>query len=129
MTATGEVIKVINNTAIVKIRQKSACGHECTNCGACGETFIEAEALNPLNAKCGDRVVIENNSSNILKIAFMLYMLPVFIIISAGIFAKVTNIKGVYTALIFITLFALWFIVLRFYNNKKVEKNIIIRIL
>lgn len=128
MRTTGEVVKVYNNTAVVRIELKSACGHECTNCGACKAKYIEAEALNTLGAKIGDRVIIESESQGILKIAFLLYILPVLIIIFAGIFARLTSISNIYNSVIFILLFILWFLGLRFYNNRKVQKNSIIKI-
>jgi sigma-E factor negative regulatory protein RseC len=50
---------------------------DCENCGSCpGNTAIVVEALNPVGAQRGQRVALEVKEVNMLKAAFIVYMLP-----------------------------------------------------
>ena len=65
---------------------------DCENCGSCpGSNAIVVDALNPLGAQRGQRVEIEVKQVNMLKAAFIVYMLPL-------IAAVVGVIAGTYLA-------------------------------
>ncbi len=50
---------------------------DCENCGSCpGNTAIVVDALNPVGAERGQRVALEVKEVNMLKAAFIVYMLP-----------------------------------------------------
>lgn len=69
----GIVIDVHGNMAKVKTSRHN----DCDNCGACpGNSAIILDALNPVDAKRGQLVVIEIQQINMLKAAFIVYMLP-----------------------------------------------------
>jgi len=83
----GTVVEVKENTAVVKMQRHLACEH----CGRCGGIFGQAdrkdhlvEVKNTLPAKVGQRVYIEADSRQVLFVAFVLYMIPLFALI-AGI--------------------------------------------
>ena len=58
-------------------RVKTSRHNDCENCGACpGNSAIVLDALNPVGAKTGQRVVIEIQEVNMLKAAFIVYVLP-----------------------------------------------------
>lgn len=60
---------------------------DCENCGSCpGNTAIIVEALNPVGAQRGQLVAIEVKQVNMLKAAFIVYMLPLVAAV-AGVFA------------------------------------------
>lgn len=60
---------------------------DCENCGNCpGNTAIVVDALNPVGAKRGQRVTMEFKEVNMLKAAFIVYMLPL-IAAAGGAFA------------------------------------------
>ncbi|XER06552.1 hypothetical protein SRRS_20920 [Sporomusa rhizae] len=60
---------------------------DCENCGNCpGSSAIVVEALNPVGAQRGQRVAIEIKEVNMLKAAFIVYMLPLIAAV-AGAFA------------------------------------------
>ena len=62
---------------IKKSRMCESCGHS-SSCGATGKTEeFEIEAANPGNADIGDRVVIKIESSPMIKITAVIYLLPV----------------------------------------------------
>lgn len=84
MERIGIVVEVKENTAVVKMQRHLACEH----CGSCGGIFGQAdrkdhlvEVKNTLPAKVGQRVFIEADSRQVLFIAFVLYMVPLFALI------------------------------------------------
>ena len=77
------VLEVKGNMAKVKASRHS----DCENCGACpGNNAIILDALNPIGAKIGERVNVEVKQVNMLKAAFIVYILPL-IAACAGAFA------------------------------------------
>ncbi len=69
----GIVIEIRDDMARVKTSRHN----DCENCGACpGNSAIVLDALNPVGAKIGQRVVIEIQAVNMLKAAFIVYVLP-----------------------------------------------------
>lgn len=88
MEQYGLIIEDKNETAIVSLQKHLA----CEKCGRCGilsgsnkrETLIEA--LNPVRAGKGQRVLLESDDRLILFISFMLYLVPLGGLV-AGIFS------------------------------------------
>lgn len=69
----GVVIQVIGDIAKVKANRHG----DCKNCGACpGDKAMVVDAMNSLNAKPGQRVAFEVKEVNMLKAAFVVYILP-----------------------------------------------------
>lgn len=84
MNEEGCITKVIGNKAWVLAQRNSMC-ESCDHKASCtpmgGDKRIEIEALNTANAKIGDRVVVSLNTSSFMKIAFLVYMLPLISLI------------------------------------------------
>ncbi len=77
------VLEVFDGMAKVKASRHS----DCENCGSCpGNSAIVVEALNTVGAQKGQRVAIEVQQVNMLKAAFIVYMLPLIAAV-AGVFA------------------------------------------
>jgi sigma-E factor negative regulatory protein RseC len=73
-TEYGVVVENDGNKARVKMGRHL----DCSNCGSCsGDASLIIDALNPIGAKTGDSVVLQLDDSNIVKSAFIVYMLPV----------------------------------------------------
>ncbi len=94
MEEKGRIIEVEGSLARVEIERKSACG----TCRACtlgmGNTMI-TEAENPLGAKIGQRVRLEISSWEVLKGAFLIYILPLlFLILGLVLGITITNRYG-----------------------------------
>jgi sigma-E factor negative regulatory protein RseC len=75
----GTVTEEKGETAVVHLRRHLS----CENCGRCGgllgsedrrEHYVEA--LNPIRARSGQKVLIEMDDRRALFIAFMLYLVP-----------------------------------------------------
>ena len=80
MERIGTVTEEKGETAVVHLRRHLS----CENCGRCGgllgsedrrEHYVEA--LNPIRARSGQKVLIEMDDRRALFIAFMLYLVPV----------------------------------------------------
>jgi sigma-E factor negative regulatory protein RseC len=68
---------VLEVTANHMARVKTSRHNDCENCGACpGNSALVLEARNDLGAKPGQRVAIEVREINMLKAAFIVYILP-----------------------------------------------------
>ena len=59
---------------------KTSRHNDCENCGACpGNSAIVLQARNPLKARPGQRVLVEVKEVQMLKAAFVVYVLPLFL--------------------------------------------------
>lgn len=80
----GVVLEVVKGMAKVKTSRHN----DCENCGSCpGNSAIVLEARNDIGARPGQRVAIEVQEINMLKAAFIVYILPliaVFVGVMAG---------------------------------------------
>ncbi|MBV7276784.1 SoxR reducing system RseC family protein [Clostridiaceae bacterium UIB06] len=69
----GVVIEVNGEMA----RVKSSRHGDCKNCGACpGDNATILDVQNSLGAKPGQRVVFEMKEANMIKAAFVVYIMP-----------------------------------------------------
>lgn len=127
MTGEGEVVATFGNEARVKISKSSACSHDCASCGACSNPSYEITVSNPVGALAGDRVVIESDSSQILKLSFVLYMLPVFVLIVSALVCEAYSL-GWYSVLVFAVLTSLWYVLVKLVNKKAVVSHVITKI-
>lgn len=85
MTQDAVVTKVFHNgMAEVAVTRGTACGSNCGNCESCVfQNELKAFAKNTINARPGEKVVIESLSSRIFGAAFLLYIVP-FIVFFIG---------------------------------------------
>ena len=82
MTQDAVVTKVLNNgMAEVVVTRGTACGSNCGNCESCAfQNELNAFAKNTINARRGEKVVIESLSSRIFGAAFLLYIVPLIML-------------------------------------------------
>ena len=75
-TEQGIIIEVIDNIAKIKVGRHS----DCSNCGACsGSDSVIIDANNNVGAKVGERVVFEVKETNVLRGAFIVFILPLVV--------------------------------------------------
>ncbi len=127
MTGEGVVQSVSGNQAVVRISKSSACGHDCASCGACSNPTYDVTVLNPISAGVGDRVVIESDTSRILGLSLVLYMLPVFMLIAGAVICREYSL-GYLSIGLFLVFGILWFGIIRHVNKKAKIKNTIVEI-
>lgn len=91
----GIVLECSGSVAKVKASRHN----DCENCGACpGNSAMVLQALNPLGAKPGQRVAIEVQQVNMLKAAFVVYVLPLLAVlagvVAGGVLAEYLGYTG-----------------------------------
>lgn len=118
MRCEGVVTEKSEKSVKVKIERNSACGENCASCGMCPGTEQIVEVENCTNADVGDMVLVEMKSKNVLKAAFLVYILPLILLVFgyfvAGIFTESDVICAV-TGFIFMII---GFFALHFYDGK-----------
>ncbi len=83
MLQTGIVQRIQpNNTAEVKIIRQSSCGDNCASCGLCPNRTSLVEAANDIHAAVGDTVIIDMTDKKILGAAFLVYIVPLIMLIA-----------------------------------------------
>ncbi|MDL1967638.1 MAG: SoxR reducing system RseC family protein [Deltaproteobacteria bacterium] len=122
-TSEGIITKVYSSTAWVKCTKSAAC-ESCSAKGFCdtmggsgSNNDVEVEAINAVGAKVDDRVAISFETSSLLKVSFLVYMVPVlFLILGVVIGDKIAVIfnydQSIFSMLVgFLFLFAAFFFV------------------
>lgn len=109
MTQDAIVYKCLpNGMAQVVVTRTTACGSNCGNCESCifqGE--LTTLAKNTIDAKPGQRVIIESKSSKIYKAAMMVYILPMLLMVLGYAIGALLGVgEGICIALGFIGLVA-----------------------
>jgi len=91
MENIATVLKTKGDQAEISITQASACGHECDSCGGCKnkERTFRTKAKNQVNAKAGDRVVVELPNQIAFSLLSILFLQPIlFMMIGMILFAS-----------------------------------------
>ena len=82
MEKIGLVKSLEGDEAIVEIRRVSACGENCASCkGGCAPTTVYARAKNKVNASVGQFVKLHSENKQVMRAAFLAYMIPLFSLI------------------------------------------------
>lgn len=135
MNQIGTVKSIDDKTATVSVRRKSSCGDNCAGCSAaCQVPVIDVKADVIPDIFVGDEVEIFSEDINVLKYSFILYGVPLFIMV-AVIFIVSYFIKGedgqLYGGLFGILSLILSFFILRKYDkietSRKSFKYVILR--
>ena len=81
MTQVATVEKLIDECyAEISVPRQSACGHDCADCAGCGVVgghSVYAVAKNEIQARPGDKVVVESSTKKVLNVVVLVYVLPV----------------------------------------------------
>ncbi len=129
MKQTGMIIDKKENMATLKMQRHSACG----SCGGCGmgkeKGNIMIEALNKIDADIGDFVEVDIEAPNLLKGAFIAYVIPLAFLLGGMLGGNVV-LKGIQyngniemgSALIGLILMAITFLIIKI-NEPKLKKS------
>ena len=127
-TQEGVVTKVDSSTAWVKCTKSAAC-ESCKAKGFCdtmggSDDDVEVEAINAAKAKVDDRVTISFETSSLLKVSFLVYMVPVLLLILGVVIGdKIAPIFN-YDRSIFSMLVGLLFLLAAFFFVKTKGKEL-----
>lgn len=82
MEKLKEVIEcIIVNVENDRVRARTKLHSDCSSCGLCeGNHAVYYDAINNVGAKCGQSVLLEVEKQNVLKIAFIMFILPLLTI-------------------------------------------------
>ena len=129
MQGEGIVTKANGDTATVKVRKSSSCGHDCGECRLCNNPEIEVQVVNEKHAKAGDRVLIGAPTSTVLFQAFLLYIVP--IIGSMAVYATVSAFKVRTPAVVIAVLvyLAVWFAFTRYWSKYKIKESCVLEVI
>lgn len=78
MTQDAVVTQIFpNNMAEVAVVRGTACGSNCGNCESClYQNELKTMAKNCINAKPGQKVIIQSKSSRVFSAAMLVYVMP-----------------------------------------------------
>ena len=101
MTQIATVERILNaGYAEISVARQSACAHDCAECAGCGVTgvSIQARAANPIGAEPGDRVVVRSDTKKLLRIAALVYLLPMALFVAgyclAALVTPLSAVRG-----------------------------------
>lgn len=67
-----------DNKAELAVRRDTACG-DCASCGGCAARTVRVTVENTLHAAVGDTVMIETSTGAVIRIAALVYLLPILL--------------------------------------------------
>ncbi|MFP3999563.1 MAG: SoxR reducing system RseC family protein [Desulfobacterales bacterium] len=84
----GIVTEIKGEIAMVKTRRATAC-EGCSEKSTChsmgGAREMEIEALNPIQARIGDRVTLEFATGRMLQLSLLLYIFPIVALLAGAV--------------------------------------------
>lgn len=92
MLQQAKVVRITDdNIAEISVVRASACGHDCESCPGCGmsSSQVVAEAVNTVGARVGDLVTVETDTTAVIGVAAVVYMLPLALFFIVYITCKV----------------------------------------
>ena len=121
----GFILSIKGDIAHVRVAPNADCG----TCGSCETSHVELYAYNAVNAKIGRKVRFTMANDNMIKIAFMIFIFPLFSIF-AGIYSGTelashyglnSNVMSFLGAVIFLAaaVFIVYLYDKKFKHNKK----------
>ncbi|HHD12180.1 MAG TPA: hypothetical protein ENK42_07040 [Deltaproteobacteria bacterium] len=127
MEETGTVIEVRGDTVLIRTEKKSAC-ESCASrevCHSVSEKDVVLEALNPIGAKKGDRVVFTVHATTLVKAGLLVYLFPLAGFIAGVVAGQLLGDalpaidKDLLSALLGFGLMGVVFVVVNLYSRKK----------
>ncbi len=129
---TGLVSDLIGDLAIVQTQNQLACG-SCKVVDTCGNGIVEkylsgkifsSEVYNRLNAKIGDKVILEIPKSSITKASIIVYIIPLLTFIISALVASLFSYSENMIILISLVGLASGFAVTKFYNRRLLNSEL-----
>lgn len=123
MKEFGIVTAVDKNRATVKVDKKD----ECSKCGMClfpkGANAVEFNAKNDLDAKVGDKVLIETEKDGKLIGAILAFLVPLILIGISAIIGYLVIKSEIWILILSLVLIIAWYVVLSLID-KKIGKTV-----
>lgn len=125
MTQDAIVTKVMSNgLAEVLVERGTACGDTCGSCEVCKyANEIHTYAKNTLGAAIGDRVVIKTKSSDIIGAAFIMYIIPLIVMIAAYVLTAMQGAPETQCIAISFAAFFVCVLIVTVYQRMRAKKK------
>lgn len=88
MYQSGQVLSSNKDYVYIMVNRQSASGDKCSSCSGSCKAGVLIKAENTIDVQCGDMVKIESNSSSVYKAAFLLYIVPLIVVIIGILISK-----------------------------------------
>ena len=113
------IVKTLHgNNATVSIDKKD----ECSKCGLCmfpkNATTIEVFSTNPINAKQGDKVIVERKENGKSLAMILVFLVPLILILLSGVLAYLVIGKEIFMLILSVASLVLWFCILPLIDKK-----------
>lgn len=112
MEQIGKVVDVQGSTLTIIIKRSSMCGENCASCGACAQKNFKITCENTIGAELHDSVILETADSFVLRSAFLVYILPVFLMVAAYLALDKILLNKAFVILCSFAVLALFFLIL-----------------
>ncbi len=122
----GTVEKLEGDFAIISIERGSMCGN-CPSKNLChpfsdGDNKFKITAINKINAKIGDKVLLKINDKNFLKASFIVYGIPIAVLLIFSIIGKLLFKKDIFSFIAGISGMLISYFGIKYYDKEKGEK-------
>ena len=127
MTQDAIVTKLLpNDMAEVVVTRSTACGSNCGSCESCiFQSELKAVARNLINARPGQRVVIESRTSKVFSAAILVYVMPMVLFILGFVIATVLGAsEGLAILVSFLALILAAVILVRQQRGQRADRQI-----
>jgi len=127
MTQDAIVTKLLpNDMAEVVVTRSTACGSNCGSCESCiFQSELKAVARNRINARPGQRVVIESRTSKVFSAAILVYVMPMVLFILGFVIATVLGAsEGLAILVSFLALILAAVILVRQQRGQRADRQI-----
>lgn len=127
MTQDAIVTKAFpNGLAEVLVERATACGDTCGSCEVCKyASEIRTVARNTLGAEVGERVVIKTKSSDIIGAAFLLYIIPLAVMLITYLLVAMTGAEEIPCIAASFVTFAVAVLIVTVYQRHRAKKKTI----
>lgn len=127
MTQDAIVTKLLPNAmAEVVVTRSTTCGSNCGSCESCiFQSELKAVAKNTINARPGQRVVIESRTSKVFRAAAWVYVMPLLLFVLGFALASLLGAsEGISILVSFLFLVLAAVLLVRVHRRQPVDRQI-----
>ena len=128
MTQDAIVTKLLpNSMAEVVVTRQTACGGNCGSCEACMfQSELKAVARNRIQARPGQRVVIESQTSKVFSAVFLVYIVPIVLFLLGYFLAYILGAsEGICILVSFLSLVLSAVLLVQFHRRFSKDREIV----
>ena len=123
MKSNGKVIEINGNKIKLKMFKESSCAH-CSGCGDANKMARELELTYNGEVEVGDIVTFELEDSKMLKIGFIVYVLPILMMIAGYFISNRLGHSETTSVLISLGFLIISFVCLHIYDKYFVKEKV-----